>query len=91
MKPANFARRRVNGFAVFEGGRLLTESIHRFKFGTIEWAKTTRTAEHPERVGWTWAQHAEADGLTLRRVQVVVLEEVQARHGNTGKQRKGRA
>jgi hypothetical protein len=93
--------RRINGFAVFKHGALCDESFRRYKFACLEWAKTKRVEHslgprpvgtYTARRGWTWDQHAAADGLTIRRVQVLVFEEIAARHGNTGRKRpKGKA
>ena len=83
LKLAPRIRRRVNGFGLVEpGGSLVTHSIDRYKVGCVTAAREALGAE-------TWAELGRR-GYRLARVQVLVLEEVAARHGNTGKRRRPR-
>jgi hypothetical protein len=75
-------RRRVNGFAVFASGRLQTDSIRRSKIACILDFKHRYHALVPE-----WDELAERHDLIIRRVQIVILDEVRARHGSTGRKR----
>ena len=73
-------RRRVNGFALTHHGRLLVQSIRRHKIDCLNAGKVATGAP-------TW-QDMYRDGFRMVRVQVLVLQEVNARHGNMGRKRK---
>ncbi len=80
--------RRVNGFAVIRNGRLMADSIRRSKLSTMQDWKRAVCQLEPDRMLWLWEEHAAADGLELRRVQVLIGETVAARHRGTPRKKK---
>ena len=81
--PKTRVRRRVNGFALTHHGRLLVQSIRRYKIDCLNAGKVATGAP-------TWQDLYRAR-FRMVRVQVLVMQEVNARHGNTGRKRKRKA